>query len=82
MSTVRKTITLSGPQNAWIKRQIARGDYTNDSEYIRELVRRDQEGHAKLSDLRKAIAEGLESGVSDRSLDAIWSEAERRAADA
>ena len=44
MATIRKTITLSDTQDAWIKRQIAEGGFTNDSEYIRDLVRRDQEG--------------------------------------
>ena len=78
MSTVRKTITLSDKQDAWIKAQIARGEFTNDSEYIRDLVRRDQEGQSKLSNLRKAIAEGLESGVSDLSLSDIWEAAEGR----
>ena len=91
MATIRKTITLSDTQDAWIKRQIAEGGFTNDSEYIRDLVRRDQEGQEKLSGLRQAIAEGLDpsiyshpmgldSGVSDRSLDDIWTEAEKRAA--
>ncbi|MEL7189588.1 MAG: type II toxin-antitoxin system ParD family antitoxin [Pseudomonadota bacterium] len=79
MATIRKTITLSDKQDAWIKAQIARGAFTNDSEYIRDLVRRDQEGQNKLSALRNAIAEGLKSGVSERSLDEIWAEGEERA---
>jgi len=79
MATIRKTITLSDTQDAWIKAQIKRGAFTNDSEYIRDLVRRDQEGQNRLANLRQAIAEGLESGVSDKSLDTIWSEAETRA---
>lgn len=78
MTTIRKTITLSDNQDAWIKAQIARGAFTNDSEYIRDLLRRDQEGQNKLSDLKQAIAEGLESGVSERSLDEIWAAAEER----
>ena len=79
MATIRKTITLSDTQDAWIKSQIARGGFTNDSEYIRDLLRRDQEEQTKLSDLREAIAEGLDSGVSDRSLDEIWEGGEERA---
>lgn len=82
MTTIRKTITLSDNQDAWIKAQIARGAFTNDSEYIRDLLRRDQEGQNKLSDLKQAIAEGLESGVSDMSLDAIWAAAEERSSSA
>lgn len=79
MATIRKTITLSDSQDAWIKRQIAVGGFTNDSEYIRDLVRRDQEGQDGLADLREAIAAGLASGVSERSLDDIWADGEERA---
>lgn len=84
MSTVRKTISLSNKQDAWIKAQIARGAFSNDSEYIRHLVRRDQEQADGLANLRAAIAEGLDSGLSTRSLDDIWAEGEARvrAADA
>jgi len=75
MATVRKTITLTDAQDDWIKSQIASGDYTNDSEYLRELIRRDQE---KVSALKAAIDEGLTSGPSNRSLDDIWAAAEAR----
>lgn len=43
MSTVRKTITLTTHQDEWIKAQVDAGRYTNDSEYIRDLIRREQE---------------------------------------
>lgn len=78
MATVRKTITLSDTQDAWVKSRIARGDYTNDSEYIRDLVRRDQQQQTGLAALKSAIAEGLDSGVSDASLGDIWDAAEAR----
>lgn len=80
MATVRKTITLSESQDAWIKARITRGEYTNDSEYIRDLVKRDQSQQDRLATLRETIAEGLDSGTSDQSLDAIWRAAEARAA--
>ena len=76
MSTVRKTITLTDAQDDWIKAQVASGDYTNDSEYFRDLIRREQE---KVGALKAAIDEGLASGVGSRSLDEIWAEAEARA---
>lgn len=77
MGTVRKTITLTSKQDAWIKAQIERGDFTNDSEYIRDLVRRDQERALRFEALERRIAEGLDSGVSGRTLADIWAEAER-----
>jgi antitoxin ParD1/3/4 len=78
MRTVRKTITLTDKQEQWVKAQIASGDYTNDSEYFRDLVRRDQERGTKLEALRDAVREGLESGVSERTVGEIWAEAEAR----
>ena len=78
MATTRKTITLSKQQDAWVKARIESGDYTNDSEYFRDLIRRDQEQNAKLLALKQAIQEGLDSGISDRTMRDAWDEAERR----
>ncbi len=78
MATVRKTITLTDKQEQWVKSKIAHGDYTNDSEYFRDLVRRDQEQNAKTRALKTAIQEGLDSGDSDSTVGEIWVEAERR----
>jgi len=75
MATVRKTITLTAQQDDWIKAQIANGDYTNDSEYFRDLIRRDQE---RFRALKAAIDDGLASGPSSQSVDNIWTEAEAR----
>lgn len=63
MSTVRKTITLTDRQDGWIKAQIQAGHYTNDSEYIRDLIRREQERSAQLDALRAALLEGENSGA-------------------
>ena len=41
-----------------------KGDFTNDSEYIRDLVRKDQAENMKLLELKQAIDEGLQSGRS------------------
>jgi antitoxin ParD1/3/4 len=78
MATTRKTITLTEQQDQWIKAQIAAGEYTNDSEYIRDLVRRDQEQNAKFRALKAAIQEGLDSGISDKTVRDVWEEAEAR----
>jgi len=64
MSTVRKSITFTAQQDHWMKTRIKNGDFTNDSEYVRELVRKDQESNQKLLDLKNAIDDGLQSGKS------------------
>lgn len=78
MATTRKTITVTKQQNQWIKAQIAAGDFTNDSEYIRDLIRRDQKQNAKIRALKLAIQEGLDSGVSDKTVSQIMSEVQTR----
>ena len=62
MGTVRKTITLTDQQDRWIKAQIIAGHYTNDSEYIRDLIRREQERSAEIEAIRSALIEGEASG--------------------
>ncbi|MER0171775.1 MAG: type II toxin-antitoxin system ParD family antitoxin [Nitrosomonas sp.] len=78
MATIRKTITLTDKQDQWIKTQIAAGGFTNGSEYIHDLLRRDQEQNAQFLALKQAIQEGLESGVSNKTVSEIWEEAEQR----
>ena len=64
METVRKSITFTNQQYGWIKLRVQSGDFTNDSEYIRDLVRKDQEENMKLAELKAAIDDGLQSGRS------------------
>jgi antitoxin ParD1/3/4 len=66
MASVRKTITLTEQQNAWIADQIAAGLYTNDSEAIRDLIRREQERRADIDSIRQALIEGEQSGEPER----------------
>ncbi|AZE99515.1 hypothetical protein C4J95_2053 [Pseudomonas orientalis] len=62
MGTVRKTITVTDKQDGWIKAQIDAGHYTNDSEYIRDLIRREQERSAEVEAIRSALIAGESSG--------------------
>jgi len=65
MAIVRKTITLTEQENDWIAAQIDAGHYTNDSEAIRDLIRREQERSADLARLRAALIDGEESGAPE-----------------
>ena len=62
MSTVRKTITVTDQQDSWIAAQVQAGRFTNDSELIRDLIRREQERHAELETVRAALIAGESSG--------------------
>ncbi len=66
MATVRKTIVLTEQQDAWIAAQIDAGSYTDDSEAIRDLIRREQERSFEVESLRRALIEGEQSGEPER----------------
>jgi antitoxin ParD1/3/4 len=78
MGTVRKTITFTEQQDQWIKAKIAGGQFTNDSEYIRDLVRRDQEKNTEIEAIRAALIEGEHSGMSPRTPDDIRKAVQKR----
>ncbi len=54
-------ISLPAPLRAWVESQVRSGRYGNASEYLRELIRRDQERRSR-ERLEDLLVEGLESG--------------------
>ena len=75
---VKKSISVTEPQNDWIRSQIATGHYGNDSELIRELIRerqlREQETRADVDALRAKILKAEQSGFSTKTPTEILSE--------
>ncbi len=55
-------ISLPDPMKAWAERQAETGRYANTSDYIRDLIRHDQERQAAIAELQAQIDEGLASG--------------------
>lgn len=78
MAMTRKTITIPEAMEDWVKTQIASGRYANDSEYFRDLIRRDQERREALEQLRALIDEGDASGTSTKTVPQIMEEVEAR----
>jgi antitoxin ParD1/3/4 len=70
------SISLSDKMRGFIKSRVESGDYHNESEYIRDLVRRDHERldaeDALLADLRAASASGfVKTSAADIKAEAI-----------
>lgn len=59
----RNTMSFALPESmrAYIDARVSDGDYGNTSEYLRELIRRDQDQQHAVR-LRNLIADGLASG--------------------
>ena len=68
-------VSLPQPMKHWVESQARTGRYSNASDYVRDLIRRDQERSARTEQMQALITEGLESGVADGfSMDAIQAE--------
>lgn len=63
---------------SYIDLRVRSGQYGNTSEYLRELIRRDQEEQAKKR-LRELIEEGLQSGPGRTLTPKVAAELKKRA---
>ena len=59
-------ISIPDKLKGWAEARVAEGRYSSTSDYVRDLVRRDQEREEARRRLQAAIDEGRASGVSDR----------------
>ncbi|WOE75761.1 type II toxin-antitoxin system ParD family antitoxin [Alterisphingorhabdus coralli] len=56
----------------WIDSRVAEGRYASASDYIRDIIRRDQDSiNAETEWLREQIQIGLDSGVSDETPETV-----------
>ncbi|OYW55489.1 MAG: hypothetical protein B7Y80_16940 [Hyphomicrobium sp. 32-62-53] len=68
-------ISLPAPLKEWVTAQQASGRYSNASDYVRDLIRRDQEKIAETAHLQQLVDEGLASGVSELTVEDILAQA-------
>ncbi len=67
-------VSLPDPMKEWVENQVGGGLYSNASDYVRDLIRQDQDAQNKHELLIKALQKGEESGISKRTLDVIWND--------
>lgn len=66
MSTMN--ISLPEAMKRWVERQAKSGRFGNSSDYVRDLIRRDQERQAKIAHMQALVDEGIASGKSTRTM--------------
>jgi len=69
-------MNVSIPQalKGWAESRVAEGRYSSTSDYIRDLVRRDQEAEEAKRRLQTALDEGFASPEGPTDLDALFDE--------
>jgi antitoxin ParD1/3/4 len=62
------SISMPDKMRDFVRSRVEAGDYHNESEYIRDLVRRDQERLSEDERLLKRLRAARASGLSERSV--------------
>lgn len=71
------TIAVPAPLRGWVQSRVEEGGYADAGEYVRDLIRRDQERVEERAAVVAALVEGEGSGVSARSVPDILAEMRR-----
>ncbi len=64
-------VSLPDGMKTWVEQQTRSDRYSNASDYVRDLIRQDQERALRIAYMQKLITEGIESGLGDRSMDEL-----------
>ncbi len=72
-------VSLPDPMKGWVETQTHTGRYSNASDYIRDLIRRDQERAEKIAHMQELVDEARAGGISKRSMSEIRNEARKQA---
>lgn len=71
-------IYLPDPMKDWVEAQARTGQYSNASDYVRDLIRRDQARSDKIAGMQRFVEDGLKSGVGSRSKGELFATAAAR----
>ena len=72
-------VSLPDAMKAWVEKQAGTGRYSNASDYVRDLIRRDQERADKIAAMQRLVDDAEDSGVSGKSMGEILAVARRKA---
>ena len=61
-------VSLPDALKEWAEGRAQTGRYSNTSDYVRDLIRRDQQRNGKISAMQGLVQEALSSGVSAKSM--------------
>ncbi len=73
-------VSLPASMKDWVEAQTETGRYANASDYVRDLIRRDQERNDKIAAMQRFVDEGLNSGTGTRPGDQLFAAALQRTA--
>lgn len=70
-------ISVPDDLSEWVRTRVGSGRYATASDYVLDLIRRDQENADERAALVAALIEGEQSGISDGQVPDIFNEVKR-----
>lgn len=61
-------VSLPDPMKDWVEAQTRSGRYSNASDYVRDLIRKDQERREKIAAMQQLVDDGLASGIGTQTM--------------
>lgn len=58
-------VSLPDPMKDWVEDRSKDGRFANSSDYVRHLIRRDQERAQAIAEIQAEIDKGLASGIAE-----------------
>lgn len=65
-------VSLPDAMKSWVEEQAQTGRYSNASDYVRDLIRRDQQRADKIAAMQRLVDEAETSGISTRTVEEIF----------
>ena len=72
-------ISLPDQMREWVEAQAKSGRYGNASDYMRDLIRHDQEREAKIAHMQVLVDEARASGISNKTAEEVIATARAKA---
>lgn len=72
-------VSLPDAMKQWVEQQAQSGRYSNASDYVRDLIRKDQDRATKIANMQTLVTEGIESGKGSRTMEELREAARKQA---
>ncbi len=72
-------ISLPDKMKEWVESRVESGEFSNASDFVRDLLRREQKKQEYLAYIQQAVDEGIASGFSETTVDEILNDMEAAA---
>lgn len=74
-------VSLPEEMKSWVENNARSGRYSNSSDYVRDLIRRDQDREVMIANMQERVTEGINSGVGNHSMSELREIAQKRMSD-